>query len=98
MAFPRDRSQTRKGGRYDRAHQLARAAAAKQHQPSDPCVRCGHPLGPMNSGLHYDHNQNGTAYLGFSHAACNLRAGAQEGRRRQLRNNPRPRPWNSRNW
>lgn len=77
--------------RYGTAHIKARAEAAKLHHPDDPCVRCGHPLGPMRPGLHYDHNHSGDGYLGFSHGdpcpwcgrPCNLTAAAIEGRRRQ---------------
>ena len=51
---------------YGWPHRKARAAAAKRHRPSDPCVRCGKPLGPIGPGLHYDHNSTRTSYLGFS--------------------------------
>jgi hypothetical protein len=78
--FPRGTHQTRRGGRYDRTHQLARAAAAKQHRPTDLCTRCGQPLGPMGRWLHYDHAEGG-GYLGFAHGACNTRAGAIKGNR-----------------
>jgi hypothetical protein len=77
--FPAKTGTTRKGGRYDVHHQRARKAAAARHDPSDPCTRCGQPLGPMGSWLHYDHTDDGTAYLGFAHATCNKRAGAQRG-------------------
>lgn len=80
--FHGDRTQTRKGGRYDRRHHVARAEAAKRHSPADLCARCGQPLGPISSALHYDHDERG-GYLGFSHAACNLRAGARKGNRLQ---------------
>jgi predicted nucleic acid-binding Zn ribbon protein len=80
MPWSRSRPRSRK---YGTAHAKARAAAAARHQPTDLCVRCGHPLGPMGPGLHYDHNRTGDGYLGFSHARCNVRAGAREGRRRQ---------------
>ena len=74
---------------YGAAHAKARAEAAKHHQPSDPCTRCGHPLGPMSRALHYDHNRARTAYLGFAHAHCNRVAGAREGRARQTSSNLR---------
>lgn len=70
-------------------HQKARKAWAAQHHPDDPCVRCGHPLGPMNSHLHLDHDDHDKSrYLGFSHGdqpcpwcgrKCNLRAGSLVG-------------------
>lgn len=88
--MPWDRSRPR-SGEYGWDHTKARRKWAAQHDPSDPCVRCGHPLGPMGSWLHLDHNRERTGYLGFSHGArcpvclvrCNVRAGAKEGRRRQ---------------
>lgn len=80
--FPRDKTQTRKGGRYDATHQRARAAAARKHKPTDLCARCGEELGPMGPYLHYDHDEHG-GYLGFSHAECNLHAGAVKGNQRQ---------------
>ena len=73
------RSQT-----HGSAHDKARKAAAKQHDPSDRCVRCGRPLGPMSSRLHYDHHDTDkTIYLGFSHAACNLSAAGKQGNQAQ---------------
>lgn len=99
MPFPRDTGQTRKGGRYDRKHQIARADAAKHHDPNHGCARCGHPLGPMGPWLHYDHDETG-GYLGFSHGQhpcpdcgqrCNVRAGAQKGRSLQGSVNHPPR-------
>lgn len=79
---PRNPASTTARG-YGRAHQQARADAAKLHRPEHLCPRCGKPLGPMGPNLHYDHNGQRTGYLGFSHAACNIRAGAQVGQRRQ---------------
>lgn len=90
--FPRDRTQTRKGGRYDATHQKARAAAAKHHQPSDPCARCGEPLGPMGPHLHYDHDEHG-GYLGFSHDYCNRRAGAVKGNQLQRQGQAQAQRW-----
>ena len=71
-----------RSARYGTAHMNARKAAAAKHQPTDPCVRFGHPLGPMGPGLHYDHTDDGTRYLGFAHGVCNKRAGARKGARR----------------
>lgn len=76
---------------YGSEHAKARKAAAARHDPSDPCTRCGHPLGPMGRWLHYDHNASRTGYLGFAHGApcswcrkrCNQVAGAKAGRARQ---------------
>lgn len=68
------------------AHAKARKAWAARHQPTDPCVRCGHPLGPMGPNLHLDHHDTDKrVYLGFSHKACNLTAAGALGRARQRR-------------
>lgn len=80
--MPWDHSRPRTN-RYGPAHTKARADAARHHHPDDPCTRCGHPLGPMGPGLHYDHTDDGQAYAGFAHATCNVRAGARAGRARQ---------------
>lgn len=64
---------------YGAAHAKARKTAAARHQPTDPCTRCGHPLGPMGRHLHYDHADDRTGYLGFAHARCNWQAGAAKG-------------------
>lgn len=76
---------------YGAEHAKARKAAALRHDPTDPCTRCGHALGPMGPWLHYDHAPDRRTYLGFAHGArcatcgqrCNVRAGAIEARRRQ---------------
>lgn len=60
---------------YGGLHRRLRREAAARHRASDPCARCGWPLGPMNRTLHYDHAEHG-GYLGFSHARCNTRAGS----------------------
>lgn len=74
-------------------HRKNRAAWAARHQPTDPCARCHHPLGPMGPWLHLDHNRTRDGYLGFSHGLrpcpycgkrCNLSAGGKEGRERQM--------------
>lgn len=67
---------------YGNEHHKARKVAAAKHQSSDPCVRCGSPLGQMGPHLHYDHNAARDGYLGFSHAKCNIQAAGLEGSRR----------------
>lgn len=65
---------------YGNSHVKARALAAQHHEPSHPCARCGQPLGPMGPWLHYDHADNrADGYIGFSHRACNVKAGARRG-------------------
>ena len=66
---------------YGTEHQKARRVAAAQHRDTDPCVRCGEPLGPMGPDLHYDHNDDRSGYLGFAHGVCNSREGARRGGR-----------------
>ena len=88
--MPWSRSRPRSAS-YDYEHTKARKAAAAKHHPTDPCTRCGHPLGPMGRWLHYDHSDDRSTYLGFAHGApcpwckrrCNQRAGAKAGRARQ---------------
>jgi len=88
MPWSRNRS---RASHYGADHARARRAAAAAHQPTDPCTRCGHPLGPMGRWLHLDHSDDRRSYLGFAHGApcpwcrkrCNQSAGAREGRRRQ---------------
>ena len=72
-------------------HRKGRAAAIARHRDTDPCPRCGHPLGPAygmrlvktrrtveyGSLLDYDHNGQRTGYLGLSHHLCNRAAGGR---------------------
>lgn len=93
------RKQNNTAAGYGYTHSQARKKAAARHQPSDPCARCHHALGPIGPHLHYDHNGARTGYLGFSHGSrpcpecgqrCNITAGAREGNRRQrLKRQPR---------
>jgi hypothetical protein len=92
MAWSGSRGVNTTAAGYGNQHQKLRAALAKRHQPTDPCVRCGHALGPMGPWLHLDHNDARTGYLGFSHggrcpvcgARCNLKAAAKKARAIQL--------------
>jgi hypothetical protein len=84
----------RKSERHDNAHRKARRLAFAQLPEWSPCCRCHEPMRKWakdehgKSALHYDHNDNNTGYLGFSHKECNQRAGARKGRRLQHANNP----------
>jgi hypothetical protein len=51
-----------------------------------PCVRCGELMLPGQL-LHLNHADDGIGYLGFSHAACNTRAGAIKSNKNRA---PRP--------
>lgn len=95
--FPRDPyNRHRSNTRYGRQHREKRDAAARRHHPNNPCARCGNPLGPMGPDLHYDHDETG-GYLGFSHAQCNIRAGAIKGNHQQQAVLPRS-EWVGKTW
>ena len=72
---------TTKGG-WGSQHQKLRKALLPSAY-GKPCVRCGLPM-LLGQKLHLDHNDNRTGWLGFSHAACNLRAAAKKARAIQL--------------
>jgi hypothetical protein len=67
---------------YGAKHQKLRKALLPQAY-GQPCSRCGNPMLPGQE-LHLHHNDSGIGYLGWSHAACNLRAAARTARRKQL--------------
>lgn len=49
-----------------------------------PCTRCGQLMLPGQE-LHLDHDDNDrTQYRGFSHAKCNVSAGAVKGNRQRV--------------
>lgn len=78
-----DRTKPR-DGLHGAAHTKARKQWAARHRPSNPCVRCGLPLGPMGPWLHLDHDDvDKTLYRGFAHASCNTSAGGTRGRQVQ---------------
>jgi hypothetical protein len=87
---------TTKGG-WGNQHQKLRAALLPQAYGT-PCVRCGKLMLP-GQDLHLDHNDTRTGWLGFSHAACNLRAAARKARAIQLyRKRPRPTATDAHRW
>lgn len=59
--------------RYGYAHRQTRKLGLP-YAYGTPCVRCGELMLP-GQRLHLDHADDGAGYLGFSHAACNTRAG-----------------------
>lgn len=72
---------------YGSEHKLLRAAALAALEPGAPCPRCGDEMYP-DQKLHLDHaDDDRNAYIGLTHAQCNLRAGAIRG------NRLRKRPW-----
>lgn len=73
--------------RYGGQHQkLRRETIAAAY--GTPCARCGFVM-TSDQMLHLDHNDDGDGYLGWSHASCNMRAGARKGNRlRRARGGP----------
>lgn len=99
----------RKPGEYGPDHRKARARAFADLPDWSPCSRCGKPMWKWakdkqgRSALHYDHTDDRTGYLGFSHGpTCNVRAGATKGARvannNKVNKNITPIRWRSRNW
>lgn len=56
---------------YGTEHQQARVVALNSYSPTDPCPRCGDPLGADRKALDLDHTDDRAGYLGLSHSACN---------------------------
>lgn len=72
---------------YDSKHQAVRRAMLAVSSPSDPCARCGRPLGPDPRRIDLGHRDDGAGWAGLEHSRCNRQAGARLGnaRRRQAR-------------
>jgi hypothetical protein len=72
---------------YGWTHQQLRAALLATYSPSQPCPRCGRPLGPWPELLDLGHLDGTakTAYAGLEHRRCNRQAGAREGNRQRGR-------------
>lgn len=62
-------SSTQRG--YGGSHQRRRAAAIANAKPTDPCTRCGQPIGCDPTTLDLDHTDDRTDYRGLAHATCN---------------------------
>jgi hypothetical protein len=77
---PRPKAKTAARG-YGAEHVKLRAKLLP-HAYGKPCFRCGRPMLP-GQALHLDHTDDRSGYGGFSHAACNRRAGARKGQRLQ---------------
>ena len=69
--------------RYGGQHQTIRAAGIDAAFGT-PCTRCGKPL-MLGQEVHLDHRDSGPGYRGFSHASCNMRAGAVKGNKMRAR-------------
>lgn len=73
-----------------------RSRIRRNEQP--PCSRCGHPV--LSKDLwDLDHTEDGTAYLGPAHMACNRAAGARKRNRMySKKKTPSRQNPNTRNW
>ena len=99
MSWSNDRPRSHE---YGSAWARTRRQWADRHQPDHPCVRCTHPLGPMSSRLHLDHDDHDRSIIrGFSHGApcpwcgvrCNVSAAARKANAIARANKRRRRQW-----
>jgi hypothetical protein len=67
---------------YGEQHRRLRAALIATYQPTDPCWRCGQPLGPDPSRIHLGHRDDRTGWAGLECRRCNV--GAANKRRARL--------------
>jgi hypothetical protein len=56
---------------YGADHARLRAHLVTTYHPSDPCPRCGLPLGLDPDALDLAHTEDRQGYLGLMHAPCN---------------------------
>lgn len=59
---------------YGTPHQRERARRLRLYRPSDPCPRCGGPLGADVSAIDLGHGPGQVGYSGLEHARCNRSA------------------------
>jgi hypothetical protein len=64
---------------YGRDHEAIRSALLAAASPTDPCWRCGQPLGRDRSKIDLGHRDDGPGWAGLEHAKCNRQAGARKG-------------------
>ena len=78
------------GGKYGGEHAKLRAAMVGQ-APGSACIRCGRVI-EWGEPVHLDHLDGGGPgdYRGWSHASCNLAAGARKLARMRAGVNGRP--------
>jgi hypothetical protein len=77
---------------YDRTHQAIRRGLLATYAPTDPCWRCGFPLGPDPSRIDLGHRDDGPGWAGLEHAYCSRAAGARKGNKRRRARRERSRP------
>jgi hypothetical protein len=75
--------------KYDYEHQQVRKALLASYDPSDPCARCGKPLGADPSKIDAGHRDDGLGWQ-LECQRCNRAAGARHGNllRRLQRSSP----------
>ena len=66
------RSTSQRG--YGPGHQAERRRRLAMYRPSDPCPRCGAPLGAVVAELDLGHTDDRRGYTGLEHARCNRAA------------------------
>jgi hypothetical protein len=59
---------------YGEEHKRLRARLLAAYQPTDPCARCGWPLGPDRDAIQLGHRDDRTGYSGLEHRRCNVAA------------------------
>jgi hypothetical protein len=62
---------------YNAEHQRLRAQLVATYLATDPCPRCGLPLGPDPSLLDLGHTEDRTAWTGLEHRAHNRATAAK---------------------
>jgi hypothetical protein len=70
-------------GAYTSEQKTLRRALLAVYAPTDPCWRCGRPLGPDPSLIDLGHRDDRSGYAGLEHSKCNREAGARLGNRRR---------------
>jgi hypothetical protein len=55
---------------YGWQHRLLRAQLLAAYSPTDPCWRCGQPLGDDPRLLDLGHTEERDGWMGLEHAAC----------------------------
>jgi hypothetical protein len=59
---------------YGIEHKRLRARLLATYQPTDPCARCGWPLGPDRDQVQLGHRDGQVGYNGLEHRRCNVAA------------------------
>jgi hypothetical protein len=70
-------------GAYAGDHKSVRRALIAVYEPTDPCWRCGRPLGPDPSRIDLGHTDDRAGYAGLECRRCNRQAGGRLGQARR---------------